>query len=82
MQTIFVQFKCRPGRAYEVADRLVQEVEEISEVYSTSGHYDLIAKFYLADDQDIGHFVTERLQTADGIADTFTTVAFKAFGQG
>ncbi|GGE20512.1 AsnC family transcriptional regulator [Aureimonas endophytica] len=82
MQTIFVQFKCRPGRAYAVADGLVEAIEEVSEVYSTSGHYDLIAKFYLPDERDIGHFVTERLQTLDGVADTFTTVAFKAFGRG
>ncbi|KQT85380.1 Lrp/AsnC ligand binding domain-containing protein [Aurantimonas sp. Leaf443] len=79
MKTIFVQFKCRPGRAYGVADDLAQSIEELSEVYSTSGHYDLIAKFYLGDDRDIGHFVTERLQTLDGVADTFTLVAFKAF---
>ena len=80
MQTIFVQFKCRPGLAYKVADALVQEVEEISEVYSTSGHYDLIAKFYLPSDRDLGHFVTEELQKLEGVADTFTLVAFKAFG--
>lgn len=80
MQTIFVQFKCRPGKAYGVADALVQGVEEISEVYSTSGQFDLIAKFYLPDDRDLGHFVTERLQVIDGVTDTFTTVAFKAFG--
>lgn len=80
MKAIFVQFKCRPGMAYKVADSLIQDVEEISEVYSTSGHYDLIAKFYLADEQDIGHFVTERLQVTEGVADTFTLVAFKAFG--
>ncbi|MBO0663573.1 Lrp/AsnC ligand binding domain-containing protein [Jiella sp. MQZ9-1] len=79
MKTIFVQFKCRPGMAYQVADELVLEVQEISEVFSTSGHYDLIAKFYLADDQDIGRFVTERLQVLEGVADTFTLVAFKAF---
>lgn len=82
MQTIFVQFKCRPGKAYPVADAISESVEEISEVFSTSGQYDLIAKFYLADGRDIGHFVTERLQTIDGVADTFTTVAFKAFGRG
>ncbi|BDA86344.1 AsnC family transcriptional regulator [Aureimonas sp. SA4125] len=80
MQTIFVQFKCRPGMAYAVADTLVQDVEEISEVYSTSGQYDLIAKFYLPAGQDLGRFVTERLQVVDGVSDTFTTVAFKAFG--
>lgn len=81
MKTIFVQFKCLPGRAYAVADALVGTVEEISEVYSTSGHFDLIAKFYLGDGSDIGHFVTERLQVIDGVGDTFTTVAFKAFGR-
>ncbi len=80
MKAIFVQFKCRPGRAYAVADALVQGIEEISEVYSTSGQYDLLAKFYLDDGQDTGRFVTEQLQTIDGVADTFTTVAFKAFG--
>ncbi|WP_102960103.1 Lrp/AsnC family transcriptional regulator [Mangrovicella endophytica] len=80
MKAIFVQFKCRPGRAYAVADALVSSVEEISEVYSTSGQYDLLAKFYLDDDRDLGHFVTEQLQTLDGVTDTFTTVAFKAFG--
>ncbi|MCQ8782111.1 Lrp/AsnC family transcriptional regulator [Mangrovibrevibacter kandeliae] len=80
MQAIFVQFKCRPGMAYKVADDLVQEIEEISEVFSTSGHYDLIAKFYLSHEQDIGRFVTQRLQIIDGVADTFTLVAFKAFG--
>ncbi|SKA30841.1 Lrp/AsnC family transcriptional regulator [Consotaella salsifontis] len=81
MKPIFVQFKCRPGQAYKVADTLVETVEEISEVYSTSGHYDLIAKFYLDDDKDIGRFVTESLQPLDGVADTFTLVAFKAFGR-
>ncbi|EAS50368.1 MAG: Lrp/AsnC ligand binding domain-containing protein [Aurantimonas coralicida] len=80
MQTIFVQFKCRPGAAYTVANDLQESVEEMSEVYSTSGHYDLIAKFYLDDGRDLGHFVTEKLQVLDGVADTFTTVAFKAFG--
>ena len=82
MQAIFVQFKCRPGTAYTVADDLVESVEEISEIYSTSGQYDLLAKFYLEAGRDIGHFVTEKLQTVDGVADTFTTVAFKAFGRG
>ena len=79
MQTIFVSIKCRLGKAYDVADRLVQEVDEVSEVHSTSGQYDLLVKAYLADDADLGHFVNERVQTVDGVADTFTTIAFKAF---
>ena len=79
MKTIFVMVKCELGRSYEVADQAVQEVEEVSEVYSTSGQYDLLMKCYLPDTADIGHFVTERVQVLPGIRDTFTIIAFKAF---
>ena len=79
MQTIFVQFKCHPVQAYDVADLVVRTLEETSEIYSTSGDYDLLAKFYLAKDADIGHFVTSNLQTIEGVKDTFTLVTFKAF---
>jgi DNA-binding Lrp family transcriptional regulator len=79
MQTLFVSIKCVLGKSYEVADSLVQDVEEVSEVHSTSGQYDLLVKAYLPDDRDIGHFVNERIQRVPGVADTFTTIAFKAF---
>jgi DNA-binding Lrp family transcriptional regulator len=79
MKTIFVMVKCELGRSYEVADQAVQEIEEVSEVYSTSGQYDLLMKCYLPDTSDIGHFVTERVQVLPGIKDTFTIIAFKAF---
>lgn len=80
MQTIFVQVKCELGRAYEVADAAVLGIEEVSEVHSISGDYDLLMKCYLPADADIGHFVTGRLQTLPGVRDTFTIIAFKAFG--
>jgi DNA-binding Lrp family transcriptional regulator len=79
MQTIFVMVKCELGRAYDVADAAVQNVEAVSEVHSTSGQYDLLMKFYLDDEVDIGRFVTSRVQTLDGVKDTFTLIAFKAF---
>ncbi len=79
MQTIFVMVKCELGRAYKVADEAVQAVEQVSEVHSTSGEYDLLIKCYLPDELDIGHFVTEQLQTLKGVKDTFTIIAFKAF---
>lgn len=80
MQTIFVQVKCERGRAYQVADLAVRTLEPVSEVYSTSGQYDLIMKFHLSADMDVGHFVTEQVQTLEGVADTFTIITFKAFG--
>ena len=79
VQTIFVMIKCDLGRAYEVADSVVQDIEQASEVHSISGHHDLLVKCYLDDDADVGHFVTERIQTLPGIRDTFTLIAFKAF---
>ncbi|MCG8361264.1 MAG: Lrp/AsnC ligand binding domain-containing protein [Kiloniellales bacterium] len=79
MQTLFIMVKCELGKAYSVADEAVQGVEQVSEVHSTSGQYDLLIKCFLADDDDIGRFVTEQIQTLPGVADTFTMVAYKAF---
>jgi DNA-binding Lrp family transcriptional regulator len=79
MKTIFVMVKCDLGQAYAVADAAVADIEQVSEVYSNSGQYDLLMKCYLPDSTDTGHFVTERLQRLPGIKDTFTIIAFKAF---
>ncbi len=79
MQTIFVMVKCELGQTYNVATDAVESVEQISEIYSISGQFDLMAKCYLSDDQDIGRFVTEKVQVLPGIKDTFTLITFKAF---
>jgi DNA-binding Lrp family transcriptional regulator len=79
MQTIFIMVKCELGCAYKVADDAVLDIEQVSEVHSTSGQYDLMMKCYLDDGVDIGRFVTDRVQVLSGIKDTFTIVAYKAF---
>ena len=79
MQTIFIQVKCQLGQAYRVAEQAIEDVEQVSEVHSTSGQYDLLLKCFLGDEADVGHFVTEKIQTLDGIKDTFTMITFKAF---
>ena len=81
MKTIFVNVKCELGKAYIVADESVQAIEQVSEVYSTSGQWDLMMKCYLDEDTDIGRFVTEKLQTLPGVKDTFTVIAYKAFSE-
>jgi len=79
MQTIFIMVKCELGRTYDVANELVLSVEQVSEVHSISGQYDLLVKCYLPQDMDIGHFVASQIQLISGIKDTFTLIAFKAF---
>jgi DNA-binding Lrp family transcriptional regulator len=78
MQTFFVQFKCALGRTYEVANALA-EAEIASEIYSIAGEYDILAKFYVENDVDIGHFVSHKVQVIPGIVDTRTIITFKAF---
>ena len=78
MQTIFVQLKCELGRAYDVAAALVEQ-DGVSEVYSISGQYDLLAKCYLDDGRDVGRFVAATIQGLDGVRDTYTTITFNAF---
>jgi DNA-binding Lrp family transcriptional regulator len=78
MQTFFVQIKCKLGKTYEVASALA-DAEIASEIYSTAGQYDILAKFHIDDDEDIGHFVGEKVQVIAGISDTLTTITFKAF---
>jgi DNA-binding Lrp family transcriptional regulator len=78
MQCFFVRFRCALGRAYAVADALAGR-EIASEIYSTSGDYDLMAKFYVEDGVDIGHFVNEQVHTIPDIERTYTMLTFKAF---
>jgi DNA-binding Lrp family transcriptional regulator len=79
MTTIFIMIKCELGKANDVAADMVDNVEGVSEVYSTSGQYDLLAKFHLEKDADIGTFVTRQVQTRPGIRDTFTITTFSPF---
>jgi DNA-binding Lrp family transcriptional regulator len=81
MVPFFVQFKCKLGQSYAVANALA-EAEIASEIYSTAGDYDLLVKFYVDKDTDIGHFVNEKVQVIPGIQDTHTIITFKAFGTG
>jgi len=78
MKPVFLQIQCSPGKTYEVADALYKR-EIASELYSTSGDYDLLMKIYIPDDQDIGKFINENVLTIQGIVRSLTTLTFTAF---
>ncbi|MDT2070860.1 MAG: Lrp/AsnC ligand binding domain-containing protein [Planktomarina sp.] len=78
MTCLFVQIRCRPGTAYEVAAQIV--LREIhSELYSTSGDFDLMLKLYVPNGEDIGVFINNNLLNIDAIERTYTMQTFKAF---
>lgn len=80
MRTIFVLIKTALGKTYEVANALTDEGQtHLPEIYSISGKYDLIAKYHLPSDIDVGHFINEDLHRVPHIVDTYTMVAFRPF---
>ena len=78
MKPIFVQLQCAPGKTYEVADAIYQ-TELVSELYSTSGDYDLLLKVYIKEEQDIGKFINDNIAHIPGIVRSLTTLTFRAF---
>ncbi|MFT4783783.1 MAG: DNA-binding Lrp family transcriptional regulator [Paracoccaceae bacterium] len=77
-QCVFVQIRCKPGTTYQVADAIVLK-EVHSELYSTSGDWDLLLKMYIPESEDIGHYINERLLDIPSIERSLTTLTFKAF---
>ena len=78
MRAFFVQIKCELGKSYDVATAIA-DAEIASEIYSTAGGWDLLVKFYLKEDEDVGQFVSNQIQTIPEIRDTYTLITFKAF---
>ena len=78
MTCLFVQIRCKPGMGYKVADEItLREIH--SELYSTSGPFDLLLKLYIPDGEDVGLFINNNLLDIEGIDRTLTTLTFKAF---
>ena len=78
MTCVFIQIRCAPGKTYQVADALsLKEVH--SEMYSTSGDFDLLLKIYVPEGKDVGRYINELIGTIEGIQRTLTTLTFSAF---
>jgi len=79
MRRLFVFIKCELQKTYEVADTIVDEIPETGEILSVSGDWDLLCRFNLDEDRDIGRFVTDVVQAVPHIRDTSTLIGFRLF---
>jgi DNA-binding Lrp family transcriptional regulator len=78
MRPVYVNIRCKPGTSYRVAEEIaLREIH--SELYSTSGPFDLLLKLYVPEGEDIGKYINENLLDIAGIERTETTLTFKAF---
>jgi DNA-binding Lrp family transcriptional regulator len=75
-----VLLKVERGAINEVAQQLAG-LDGISEVYSVGGRYDLVAILRVRDNDALARLVTEQMLHIDGIADSETLIAFRAFSR-
>lgn len=80
MVTAIILINAERNKINTLAEQL-QAVTGISEVYSVSGHYDLVAIIRVKTNDDLANLVTQRLLTMDGIAKTETMLAFQAYSR-
>jgi DNA-binding Lrp family transcriptional regulator len=80
MVTAIVLLTIARGRVAEVAEQLAG-LEEISEVYSVAGRYDLVAMVRVKSNEALADVVTTKLQRVEGIETTETLIAFRAYSR-
>ena len=80
MVTSIILINAERNKINEVAEQL-QALDGISEVYSVSGAFDLIAIVRVKTNDDLAALVTRKMLALDGIAKTETMLAFKAYSK-
>lgn len=80
MVTAIILMKIQRDQINAVAEQLV-ELDEISEVYSVSGRYDLIAIVRVSANRGLATLVTEKMGQMKGLVETETLLAFKAYSR-
>jgi DNA-binding Lrp family transcriptional regulator len=80
MVTSIILIKAERASINSIAEQLV-ELGGISEVYSVSGKYDLIAISRLKTNDELAGLVTDRMRGIEGIVNTETMLAFKAYSR-
>ena len=80
MVTAIVLIRADRGMVNPVAEALADRAE-ISEVYSVSGSYDLVAVIRVGSNDELAGFVTDFMSHLDGVAQTETMLAFRAYSR-
>jgi DNA-binding Lrp family transcriptional regulator len=78
MITAIVFVKADVASIPEVAEEIAG-LDGVSEVYSVTGHIDLIAMVRVRNHDDIAAVVADRLNKVDGVQSTETHIAFRTY---
>jgi DNA-binding Lrp family transcriptional regulator len=80
MVTAFILMNVERPRLRTIADDLLA-IEGIAEVYSVAGPFDMVAIARLREHEELSDLVTEHVAALDGIVNTETLIAFRAFAK-
>lgn len=80
MVTAFVLIKTDASRIPESAEE-ISGLEGISEVYSVTGDWDLIAVARVRQHEDLADVIADRLSKVAGVVSTTTHISFRAYSQ-
>lgn len=80
MITTIVLIKCDPKQIPQCAVRIAG-IDGVSEVYSVSGEWDLVAIVRVREYDQIARVVTEELTRIPGLERTQTLTAFRAYSK-
>jgi DNA-binding Lrp family transcriptional regulator len=78
--TAIVLIKTSVDRIPEIAEEIAA-LESVSEVFSVTGTYDLIAMVRVRRHEDVADVVADRLNKVPGVRSTETHIAFRAYSQ-
>ena len=80
MVTALILMQVEHAHINSVAQRLA-DIPGISEVYSVSGQFDLVAIARVRANEDLADLVTEHMHTIAGILRTETLIAFRTYSR-
>jgi len=80
MVTAILLMKVERGKVSEVAE-ILAAIPGISEVYSVAGRYDLVAIIRVRHTEDMANLVTGEVVKVQGIRETETLTAFRAYSR-
>lgn len=80
MITAIVFIQAEVSQIPEVA-AAIAAIEGVSEVYSVTGQIDLIAMIRVRQHEDVASVVADQLNKVDGVVDTETHIAFRAYSR-
>ena len=80
MVTAIVLIRAERHRLQETAEALL-EVDQVKEVYSVAGEYDLVAIVRVRHYDQMAEVVPGKLARLDGITQTTTLMAFQCFSR-